>query len=70
MQNQTYTSIEQLPITLTAGDIQRILGISRAGAYNLLSSQGFPTLRIGGRIVVPKEQFIRWMDRNTGGDAA
>ena len=70
MQNQTYTSIEQLPLTLTANDVQRILGISRAGAYHLLSQEDFPTLHIGSRLVVPKEKYIQWMDRHTGGKSA
>ncbi len=28
---------------------------------------GFPTLRIGSRMVVPKEKFIQWVEQNTGG---
>ena len=28
---------------------------------------GFPVLKIGSRMVVPKEQFIRWVEENTGG---
>ena len=27
----------------------------------------FPALKIGSRIVVPKERFIRWVEQNTGG---
>ncbi len=26
----------------------------------------FPTLRIGSRIIVPKEKFIQWVEQNTG----
>lgn len=29
---------------------------------------GFPVLRIGNRMVVPKEQFIQWVNKHTGGD--
>ena len=43
-----------------------VLGISRAGAYELVRSDGFPALRIGSRIVVPKEKFIDWINANTG----
>ena len=39
-----FTSYEQLPITLTADHIAAALGISRANAYILLRSDGFPTL--------------------------
>ena len=28
---------------------------------------GFPVLKIGSRMVVPKEQFICWVEEHTGG---
>ena len=43
-------------------EVAVVLGISRAGAYELARSDDFPALRIGNRIVVPKEKFIRWID--------
>ncbi|MCL2083252.1 MAG: hypothetical protein FWH04_08490 [Oscillospiraceae bacterium] len=36
---QRYTSIEQLPVSLSAPEVAQFLGISRAGAYNLLLSR-------------------------------
>ena len=42
-----YTSVEQLPITLCAEEVASVLGISRAGAYTLMHSKGFPTIKIG-----------------------
>ena len=62
---QTYLSVDELPVTLNAKDIQRVLGISRATAYNLLKSDKFPTLYIGTRMIVPKDAFITWMNENT-----
>jgi excisionase family DNA binding protein len=59
---QIYTSIDQLPIVLTADQLAQALGISRAGAYQLMHSKGFPTIRIGKRMVVPKEQLLIWME--------
>ena len=50
-----YTSMEQLPLALNADDIAQVLGISRAHAYELMRSEGFPTLRIGKRMTVPKQ---------------
>jgi len=46
------TSYDQLPIMLNANAIAQTLGISRAGAYELMHSEGFPTLRIGKRMMV------------------
>lgn len=42
-----------------------MLGISQAGAYDLLHSEDFPVLKIGTRMVVPKEKFRQWVERNT-----
>ena len=58
----TYTSVDQLPLTLCAEHVAMALGISRAGAYTLLHSKGFPTIKIGKRLVVPRDQFIKWME--------
>ena len=57
-----YTSIDQLPITLCAEEVAQVLGISRAGAYILMRSQDFPTMRIGKRMVVQKDKLLAWMD--------
>ena len=61
----TYTSIEELPITLNAQEVAAVLGISRANAYCLMHSRGFPTLQIGKRMVVSKDKLIDWIDRNS-----
>ena len=41
------------------------LQISKAGAYNLLSSPDFPTLRIGGRKLVMKNELVEWLKSHT-----
>ena len=61
----TYTSIDQLPITLCAEDVAQVLGISRAGAYTLMHSKGFPTIQIGKRMVVPKDKLLAWMEEQS-----
>lgn len=61
-----YTSMEQLPITLSANQLAQVLGISRANAYTLMHSKGFPTIQIGKRMVVPKNKLIEWMEAQTG----
>ena len=58
-----YTTYEQLPLMLSVPDVAAVLGISRAAAYELARSKNFPSLRIGTRIVVPKDKFINWIDR-------
>ena len=65
-----YKTLAELPVTLSATDVAETLGLSRAGAYNLINSKGFPTLQIGSRKIVPKERFIAWMNSHTGGEKA
>ena len=60
------TSYDQLPVALKADQVAAVLGISRAGAYNLMRSEGFPTLFIGKRMIVPKDKLIDWMDEHVG----
>lgn len=55
-----------LPNVLTAKDLQSYLHISRAGAYILLNRADFPTLHIGKRKLVTRENLFQWMEKNTG----
>lgn len=61
-ETMTYTSLDQLPVAVQAEDIAAVLGISRAGAYTLMRSKGFPTIFIGKRMVVYRDKFIQWMN--------
>ena len=59
-----YKSYEDLPLTLSVPEVAAVLGISRAVAYELVRLEGFPKIRIGNRIVVPKDKLIAWMDEH------
>lgn len=65
MKESAYKSYEDLPLFLNAELVAQVLGISQAGAYDLLHREGFPVLKIGTRMVVPKEKFRQWVERNT-----
>lgn len=56
---------DDLPDILDARQIASALRISRAGAYNLLSSVDFPTLHIGRRKLVMKNDLIAWLKSHT-----
>ena len=62
----TYKSFDELPMMLNAYQVSQALGISRAGAYQLMHTKGFPTLKIGKRMVVAKEKLLVWIEKNTG----
>jgi excisionase family DNA binding protein len=67
LKQTAYKSYDDLPLMLSVPEVAAVLGISRAGAYELVRSANFPALRIGSRIVVPKEKFISWIDTRTSG---
>ena len=67
MKKGTFKSYEELPLMLSVLDMAAVLGISRAGAYELARTEGFPALKIGTRIVIPKEKLKEWGDQNVGG---
>ena len=65
MKESTYKSYDDLPLFLNAELVAQVLGISQAGAYDLLHSECFPVLKIGTRMVVPKEKFRQWVEDHT-----
>ena len=62
------SSFDQYPPVMNATQLSEALGISRAGAYQLLHRADFPTLHIGKRLMVPRDKLILWIDSHTGGD--
>ena len=67
MKETKFKSYDDLPLMLSVPDLTEALGISRAGAYELVKSEGLPTLHIGNRILIPKEALIAWIKRSTKG---
>ena len=61
-ERKTYTSVDQLPLTLTANQVASVLSISRTNAYKLMHSKGFPTIPIGKRMIVHRDKLIEWMN--------
>lgn len=67
MKRSHYTSYDQLPLFLNAELVAKTLGIVPSSAYELMHEKNFPTLRIGSRMVVPKDKFIEWVVQHTKG---
>lgn len=60
-------SYDDLPLFLNASLVAQVLGVSISTAYELMNEPGFPVLRVGSRMVVPKEKFIQWTEEQSGG---
>ena len=67
MKESVYKSYDDLPLFLNAEIVAKVLGVSPSSGYELMHEPGFPVLKIGSRMVVPKKQFIRWVEEHTGG---
>ena len=67
MKRSQYQSYDELPLFLNAKMVADVLGVSPSSGYELMREPDFPALKIGSRIVVPKEKFIAWVERSTGG---
>ena len=65
MKEERFRSYGDLPLTLTVPEVGEVLAISRAKAYDLARSEGFPSMRIGTRILVPRDKLILWIDEQT-----
>ena len=67
MKESSCKSYDDLPLFLNSETVAKVLGVSPSSGYELMHEPGFPVLRIGNRMVVPKEQFIQWVEEHTGG---
>lgn len=67
MKESEFKSYDELPLFLSARLVAQTLGISISSAYELMHEADFPVLRVGSRMVVPKEKFISWAQQQSGG---
>lgn len=57
-----WNDYDSLPLILDVTDIQHIMGISRASAYELVHTPGFTVVRSGRLIKISKKAFFYWLD--------
>ena len=66
MKQSTYNNFDDLPIFLNAETAAALLGVSISSMYELMHEKGFPVLRVGSRLVIPKDKLRAWVEQNTG----
>jgi excisionase family DNA binding protein len=59
--------LEALPLVLTMRHIQEITGLSKPKVYELPHMRGFPVVRFGRAIRVPRDKFFAWLDAQANG---
>ena len=51
-----------LPLFLNAEIVAKMLGVSISSAYELMHEKDFPSVRIGKRFIVPREDLKVWIE--------
>ena len=69
MKESAYKDYDELPLFLNAATVARVLDVSSSSGYELMHEPDFPVLKIGNRLVVPKEKFVEWVSQHTQGGA-
>ena len=67
MKVSQFRDYSELPLFLNAELVAKVLGVSPSSGFELMHEPGFPVLKIGSRMVVPKEKFIQWVEEHTHG---
>jgi len=67
LKKSVFTSYDELPLLLNVKQLADLLGVSDSSVYELIQEEDFPSLRIGKRIVVPKEELRKWISTHTKG---
>ena len=62
MKTSEYKSYDELPLFLNAETVAKVLGVSPSSGYELMHETDFPVLKVGSRMVVPKEKFVEWVE--------
>ncbi len=62
MKESIFKSYDELPLFLNAEVVGKALGVSISSAYELMNERDFPSVRIGNRLIIPKDKFIEWVN--------
>ena len=67
MKESVYKTYKELPLFLNAEIVAKVLGIAPSSSYELMHEADVSVLKVGSRMVVPKEKFIQWVEEHTQG---
>ena len=62
LKESIYKTYDELPLFLNADTVAKVLGIPISSAYELMHEKNFPSLKVGNRLIVPKENFKQWVE--------
>ena len=62
MKNSQAKNYDDLPLFLNAEMVAKVLGVSISSAYELMHEKDFPSVRIGKRFIVPRDDLKVWIE--------
>lgn len=62
MNETVYKTYDDLPMFLNVATVAKLLGISQSSGYELMHEKDFPAIKIGSRIVVPRDKLVAWLE--------
>ncbi len=51
--------------TMSVQELSAQMGISLPKAYSLVKTPGFPTIRVGSRILIPIDAYREWLVKSS-----
>ena len=57
--------MQETKLVLTVPEIAEMLGINIPKAYDLARREDFPAFKLGKRIIIPKDAFLKWLEEQT-----
>jgi len=63
----TVKDVQELPVVLAMGQVQEFLGLSRPKTYELAHTAGFPVVKFGRAIRVPRDRLLAWLNAQANG---
>lgn len=58
---QPAITLEDYPFMLQVRHVREILGVSLSKTYEVMNSKKCPTIRVGGRLIVMRDSFIKFL---------
>ena len=50
------------PVTLTAQQVSKILGINKVKVYEMAKKGTIHAIRVGNRVLIPRDPLIAWLN--------
>lgn len=62
---ERYESKKDYPLILNVSEIAEILRVNKVKVYELTHREDFPSLKLGNRIIVNRDKFFEWLDKES-----